>query len=335
MLFTIRGLSMTYGARTVLDIPFLELEKGAIYAVLGPNGSGKTTLLEILSLIKRPTTGEMRYDDRPVDFRGNNLSALRREIVMVQQNPVLFTTTVYKNLEFGLKIRGVSKNRRMATIKDSLDLVGMGDFIGSEANKLSGGETQRVAIARALACSPTVILLDEPTANVDAENQGAIERIMADINTRKGISVIFATHNLLQASKITPHVISLFEGGVISSIYENIFSGILGKDDMGRRICRIQDKLVLFIPSERSGRVRLSIEPTKVRLLSGGNVADRENVFEGKLIQLADERKQVRATVDIGLPINVIISKQEAREGSFTIGDQVKLSIPADSVRIF
>jgi tungstate transport system ATP-binding protein len=335
MLFTIRGLSMIYGARSVLDIPFLELEKGVIYAVLGPNGSGKTTLLEILSLIKPPTTGEVKYDDRRVDFRGNNLSALRREIVMVQQNPVLFTTTVHKNLEFGLKIRGVSKDRRMGIIKDSLDLVGMGDFIGSEAHRLSGGETQRVAIARALACSPTVILLDEPTANVDAENQGAIERIMADINSQKGISVIFATHNLLQASKITPHVISLFEGCVISSIYENIFSGNLRYDEGERKICRIQGKLDLCIHSERSGRVRLSIDPTKVRLLGGGDVAFRENIFEGKLIHLADERKHVRATVDIGLPINVIMPKEEARESSFYIGDQVKLSIPKESVRIF
>jgi tungstate transport system ATP-binding protein len=333
MLFEIRRLRMTYGERTVLDIPYQGLEKGAVYSILGPNGSGKTTLLEILSLLKRPTAGELRYNDRLVDFRSNNLSGLRRKIVMVQQNPVLFTTTVYKNLEFGLKIRGVSKYRREGIIENSLDLVGMGDFKGAEAHKLSGGETQRVAIARALACSPRVLFLDEPTANVDAENQTAIERIMLDINSHKKISVIFATHNLLQASKVTSHVISLFEGRVIPSVHENIFSGDLHRDEANRTFCSIQGKLNLFIRSGPSGRVRLSIDPTKVRVIGEGDA--EENVFEGRLIQLADERNHVRATVDVGLPINLLMSKEEAREEALHVGDRLRLFIPEESVRIF
>ena len=112
MLFQIRNLIKVYGSRTVLDIPELDFEKGAIYALLGPNGSGKTTLLEILSLLLPPTKGTITYKNTAIDFRSNNLTALRREIVMVQQNPVLFTTTVYKNLAFGLKIRGIPKLER-------------------------------------------------------------------------------------------------------------------------------------------------------------------------------------------------------------------------------
>ena len=100
MLFEIRNLTKVYGRRTVLDIKELDFERGLIYALLGPNGSGKTTLLEILSLLNPPTTGTIRYNHRTVDSSENNLTTFRREIVMVQQNPVLFTTTVYKNLEF-------------------------------------------------------------------------------------------------------------------------------------------------------------------------------------------------------------------------------------------
>ena len=143
MLFEIKDLKKAYGERTVLDIPDLHFEEGIIYALLGPNGSGKTTLLEILSLLMPPTAGRIRYRNKEVDFTGNNLAALRREIVMVQQNPVLFTTTVYKNLEFGLQIRGISKTERARIIEESLDLVGMRQFIGAEAHRLSGGETQR------------------------------------------------------------------------------------------------------------------------------------------------------------------------------------------------
>ena len=130
-----------------LDISELDFEKDYIHALLGPNGSGKTTLLEILSLLKKPTTGVISYEDKPIDFNDDNLTALRRRIVMVQQNPILFTTTVYKNLEFGLKVRGLEKRVREKTIDASLDLVGMRAFKRAEAHKLSGGEGQRVAIA--------------------------------------------------------------------------------------------------------------------------------------------------------------------------------------------
>jgi tungstate transport system ATP-binding protein len=99
----------------------------------------------------------------------------------------------------------------------------MRDFGHARAHKLSSGETQRVSIARALACFPEVILLDEPTANVDVENQIAIERIIREINRTKSISVVFTTHNMIQASRLADETVFLYEGKVARSIYENIF----------------------------------------------------------------------------------------------------------------
>ncbi|MBW2348580.1 MAG: ATP-binding cassette domain-containing protein [Deltaproteobacteria bacterium] len=207
-LFRLRGLRRVYGDRTVLDIPELDFREGAICALLGPNGSGKTTLIEILALLRSPTEGILRYRDKLVDFSSGDLHALRREIVMVGQNPVLFSTTVQKNLDFGLKVRKVPKRQRAVRIDEALDLVGMRDFAQADATALSGGETQRVAIARALVCSPRVMLLDEPTSNVDAENQAVIERILGEINRVKGIFVLFATHDLDQAARLSLEVVS-------------------------------------------------------------------------------------------------------------------------------
>ena len=107
MLFEIEGLKKVYGNRTVLDVEELVLEKGLVYALLGPNGSGKTTFLEIVSFLIPATAGRIVYDGTRVEFTRNSLTALRREIILVQQNPVLFTTTVYKNLEFGLRVRKI------------------------------------------------------------------------------------------------------------------------------------------------------------------------------------------------------------------------------------
>lgn len=335
MLFQIKNLIKVYGSRTVLDIPELDFDKEAIYALLGPNGSGKTTLLEILSLLLPPTSGSINYKDIPIDFKANNLTALRREIVMVQQNPVLFTTTVYKNLAFGLKVRGVPKRERDRIVEGSLDLVGMGKFLHAEAHKLSGGETQRVAIARALTCTPKVIFFDEPTSNVDVENQIAIERILTEINTQKKISVIFTTHNLTQASRLSRRVISLFEGRKVSSMYENLFSGKIIGEENGEQICLIQDKIKISLKTVKEGRVRLAIDPLKITILADQGPPDAKNIFKGAIVQLTDEGEQIRAVAEIGLPLNILLPKTLLKEVSVNIGDSVKIYCPPEAVQIF
>jgi len=334
MLFEIRDLIKVYGERTVLDVPELDFEKGIIYSLLGPNGTGKTTLLEILSLLSPPTTGSIRYNRMDIDFTGNDLTSLRREIVMVPQNPVLFTTTVYNNLEFGLKIRRISKRDREKIVEESLDLVGMREFMAAEAHKLSGGETQRVAIAQALACSPRVIFFDEPTANVDIENQIAIERIMTEINSQKNISVIFTTHNLVQASKLSRRVISLFEGRIASSIFENIFSGKILRDKDGQTSCVIQDKIRLLTETEETGNVRLSLDPQKVKIWTDRDTRPQINIFKGRLIQLTDEHDLVRAMADIGIPLNILLPKDDVREKPLFVGDEVEIFCPIECIRI-
>jgi tungstate transport system ATP-binding protein len=335
MLFDIKDLTKIYGDRTVLDIPDLHFEEGLIYSLLGPNGSGKTTLLEILSLLTPPTTGKIGYKGIDIGFTGNNLTDLRREIVMVEQNPVLFTTTVFKNLEFGLKIRGISKKGRERIIEESLDLVGMRDFMGGEAHRLSSGETQRIAIARALACSPMVIFFDEPTSNVDVENQIAIERIMTEINTQKKISVIFTTHNLIQASKLSRNVISLFEGKMTSSVFENIFSGKIGHDNDGDRFCLIQDEIRLLVKTEKSGNVRLSIDPLKINILMDQEIHPKKNCFRGRLLQLTYGHDHLRAVVDIGIPLNILLPKDRLKGEPLNVGNEVWIFCPVEAIQVF
>ncbi|MFC1581244.1 ABC transporter ATP-binding protein, partial [Thermodesulfobacteriota bacterium] len=330
-LFEIRGLTKVYGQRTVLDIPELDFERGEIYALLGPNGSGKTTLLEILSLLLPPTAGTIRYLGRNVDFSANNLTVLRREIVMVPQNPVLFTTSVYKNVEFGLRIRNIPRDERNSIIEANLDLVGMGRFRDAEAHKLSGGETQRVAIARALTCSPNVIFFDEPTSNVDVENQLAIERIMAEINAQKGISVIFTSHNLTQASKIAHRVVSLYEGQKAASVFENIFSGEIIAAENGEKVCLVQDRVKLHLTTERTGAVRLSIDSSRIRILDEQETGLEKNVFSGEFLQLTDEDGHIRAIVDIGIPLSIILSKSDLKDKHLYIGEKVTFHCPPDA----
>ncbi len=334
MLFRINNLKKTYNGRTVLDIPELTFERGRVYALLGPNGSGKTTLLEILSLLLPPTTGEIYYNNSPVDLTGNHLYDLRREIVMVHQNPILFSTTVCKNLEFCLKVRGRPRGRRKKTIEESLEVVGMKKFMNADAHKLSGGETQRVAIARALACSPRVIFFDEPTASVDVENQNAIERIIRDINTRRGISVVFTSHNLVQASRLSQEVIALFKGRKVPATFENIFAGIIEDSRKGHKTCVIHDRVRLSVNHPGTGPIRLCIDPLKVKIWHSDDSAPAENAFRGKLTQLTDENRFIRAVVDIGIPLNILMPR-EAFDGSISIGATVDVICPCSAIHVF
>lgn len=336
MLFEIKDLCKTYNNRDVLNIPEFCFEEGGIYSLLGPNGSGKTTLLEILSLLDLPSSGKIYYRDKYIDFQRDDLTALRREIVMVQQNPILFTTTVFKNLDFGLKVRGLPKKKRKEAVEESLDLVGMTPFIDTAAHKLSGGETQRVAIARALVLSPRVMLLDEPTASVDVENRFGIEQIITEINSKKGISVIFTSHDLFQASQLTRNVISLYEGRLTSSLSENIFRGKIEEEEDGRQSCVILGRIRFFTKSERAGEVKLSLDPRKIEILADDKALKEENCFDGKILQMTLEHDQVRVVADIGILLNIILPEDEVRaKDNLSIGNKIRILFTQEAVKIF
>ncbi len=207
----IYDLTQLYNGKKVLDIPYLAFKKGRIYGVMGPNGAGKTTLLSILGLLKRPTTGKIYFEGKDVKIQR---SYLRKHLTLVLQNPLLFDTTVEKNVAYGLKIRNIPKKDRDERIQRSLNLVGLNGFQKRRARELSGGEIQRVAIAQALAIEPKILFLDEPTANVDRENVEILEEIIKELNRKYQITVILATHNLDQSYRIADEVISLFEGKI-------------------------------------------------------------------------------------------------------------------------
>ncbi len=334
MLYELKNVKKTYGQRTVLDIDELSLEEGRVLGILGPNGAGKTTLVEILAFLQAPTSGELHFNGKRVDFKANSLNHLRRKVVIVGQHPILFTTTVARNLEFPLGIRKLPKSGRERIIDALLDVIGMRPLRDARAHKLSGGETQRVAIAMALACSPEVILFDEPTVNVDMENQIAIERIIQEINRDKGISVIFTTHDMVQATRLADDTLFLFDGKLTHSTYENIFHGRIEVDEHGSTYCLIQNRLKLAVHSQEQGPVRIFIDPTLVEITPSQNVVTTENSLCGRLIQLTDEQERVRALVDAGIPLSILIPKKQFTNMGLRPGEPVCLTCPPESIKI-
>lgn len=212
-IFDVRKLSKEYEGGKVLDIDELKIEKGKITAVIGPSGAGKSTLLSILNGLDAATSGQIEFDGKLLGKKPD--IETRRQMSMVFQKPVVFNTTVYENIAYSLKIRGFSKGETTNRVEGILELIGLKDKTGQKAKTLSGGEAQRLALARAMVFRPKVLLLDEPTANLDPANVAMIEKLIMHANTQYGTSVVIVTHNMFQARRISDNVVFLLNGSVV------------------------------------------------------------------------------------------------------------------------
>ncbi len=209
--YRLRSVRKEYGAKTVLDIDRLEIFGGRLYTLIGANGAGKSTLLGILAFLLPPTAGEILYDGERIDWNGASLEERRRKVTLLHQSPYLFGGTVFANVAYGLKIRGIHGEEQRRIVEEALDIVDMRGFRDRKARQLSGGETQRVAMARALAPAPEVLLLDEPLANIDRATTGLLEPVIASLPSR-GTTVVMTTHNPEHPKRLNGETIFL-EGG--------------------------------------------------------------------------------------------------------------------------
>ncbi len=223
----IEEVKKVYNGKVALNIAHLEFESGMIYALVGPNGAGKTTLLRLINMLEKPTDGNIYFYNQRID----QLQSLeiRRQMTLVMQNAVLFRTNVYNNVAYGLKVRGYKKGEIHSKVLSALEMVGLSGFEHRKAKQLSAGESQRVAVARAIVLEPKLLLMDEPTANLDRKNIQVIEEILKKINSEKKATIIFTTHDLSQAYRLTDKVIMLLDGKVIPKNLEDMFDSFFGE----------------------------------------------------------------------------------------------------------
>ncbi|HHU50238.1 MAG TPA: ATP-binding cassette domain-containing protein [Firmicutes bacterium] len=209
-MLTAENLTQTYDGRTVVQNFTFEFPPGKIYGVIGPNGAGKSTLLRLLSAMEKPLSGRVFFQEKP-------LVEPAPEICCVWQRPYLFQRTVAENIAYGLSIR--KRNRQVARrrIEELLAIFKLQELRDQRASKLSGGETARVAIARALAVQPQVLILDEPTANLDPGNTRLVEKVIRRVHQEEGNTVIIVTHDMFQAKRLADITLYLSGGRLIES----------------------------------------------------------------------------------------------------------------------
>lgn len=202
--------------KEVLKVDKLVLKKGLIYGIIGPSGAGKSTLLRIINLLTPPSNGTYHFMGEPLpDGNSQERLKLQREMALVFQKTLLFRDSVWNNIAYGLKARGFSRSLIEQRVNKLLEQLGMKDLASRRADTLSGGEAQRVAIARAVAFEPQLLLLDEPTANLDPGNVELIEEMICTMSRAKWITVVVVTHNVFQARRIADEVIFIDSGRIV------------------------------------------------------------------------------------------------------------------------
>jgi tungstate transport system ATP-binding protein len=212
MKLTLSHITKRYGDRTILHDCSHSFDRNGTYVLTGPNGCGKSSLLRICALIEEPDAGEIRF------FSGTEMLKqdidLRRRITLILPHVGVFNTTVFKNVSYGLAIRGFASSKIRDKVMQCLTFVGLEKKREQHALTLSSGETQRLGIARALAIDPEFLFLDEPTASIDVENTEIVESIIAEMRKEGRTTVVMTTHDRAQAERLADRLLVIRQGTI-------------------------------------------------------------------------------------------------------------------------
>jgi len=223
----VTNLCKNYGQAEILKQINISVDRGEILGLVGPTGSGKTTLLRLINLLEEPSSGSILLEGQRKSGRPEREKiAARRRMAMVFQKPVMFKSNVLENICFGLRARQLDQpEQRKEKAMQALQSVGLPGYESRDANTLSGGEMQRIALARAIILQPELLLLDEPTANLDPRSASAIDSILLGLAGGR-TAMILATHNMMQCRRLADRV-AVLVGGRITALGKS--EDILGR----------------------------------------------------------------------------------------------------------
>jgi tungstate transport system ATP-binding protein len=349
LLIELKNLTKQYEETTALNMVNLAIARGEILSLLGPNGAGKTTLLRIMAGIEEPTSGKIIF--KGTEVNNHNIDKLRLNATMVFQKTALFNTNVYNNIAYGLKLRGTSKQETRRKVQEALKTVKLQGYEKRPAKRLSGGEQQRVALARALVLDTELLLLDEPTANIDPKNASIIEEALRWVNKQKKTTMVIATHNMFQAESLAQRAALLLNGkirqiGTIQEIFkapsrilasfarlENSFSGVSKTSPEGTSLIDIGEGVQIEAAFQRTGRVTVYVRPEDIILSRKPIVSSARNVFKGKIIEMVDLGPILRLKVNAGKEFVVQVTKRSFNEMQLNLGSKVFLVFKASAVQ--
>ena len=353
-MITIRNLSKRYDGHDALRGVDLDVPDGSVTAIIGPSGSGKTTLLRLLDLLEQPDAGSITWDGEESPASEDARLAMRRRIGMVFQKPVAFSGSVFDNVSYGLRVRGHDRRAMRERVRRALETVDLAGYESRSALTLSGGEIQRVALARTMVTEPQLLLLDEPTANLDPVSTARVEELIGRVIAELRTTVVMATHDMAQGQRLADRIGVLIGGAMLqvgnpsevfnlpSSVHvarfvgvENLLEGVIESGEAGMVNARVGDRLVEGVSELAPGvPVFACVRPEEVVLARTQAPTSARNAFPGVITATASMGPLARVVVDCGFPLVALVTARSALELGLTVGAEVSASFKATGVHI-
>lgn len=341
----LKGVRKDFGSFTAISHIDLDINSGELVALLGPSGCGKTTTLRMIAGLEVPSFGNILFDDEDV----SEVPVQDRNVGMVFQRYALFPhMTVEKNVMFGLKVRNTPKAEIEKRLEEILDVVQLQQFRHRFPAQLSGGQMQRVAIARTLITNPSVLMMDEPLANLDTKLRGEMRRFIRELQQRLGITTIFVTHDQIEAMELADRVAVIFDGKLAQydapdALYQrpnsieiadfmgasNIFPCELSSDGIATTSFG-QLKVDRSVVEHRSGGGSILLRSEAIDLLTEKDDTT-ENVLPGKITGREFFGATINYSVDCG---GEVITVNEQSRRMVDVGQDVWLTIQPDRIWI-
>ncbi|WP_292517014.1 ABC transporter ATP-binding protein [Methanoculleus sp.] len=349
------NVSKQFDGPAVLAGVTARIRRGEIFTVIGPSGSGKSTLLRLIDLLDSPTGGTIRVNGTDIHANGEESLRIRRMMGMVFQKPAVFNTTVTENVAVGLRFRGAEERVVREKVEEALAMVGLADYGERRARTLSGGEMQRVALARAMVIEPEILLMDEPTANLDPVSVEKIEELVLRINRDLGTTILFSTHDMYQGQRLA-HRVGVLMNGIFAQVgtprevftlpatrevarfvgIENIIDGVVVAENGISVIDAGGIRIRARSPLSRGEQVALCIrsEDLRVFLEEGGKTHLNGNTLPGTVASIVPRGPFSRVTVDCGFALSSVLSWKAVDNLGIREGSRVTVSFAAESVHV-
>ena len=353
-LIEVVGLHQRYNKQEILKNINISIAKGEVFALIGPTGAGKTTLLRLIDLLDLPTSGKIYFDGVDVTESGRVRLEARRRMAFVLQKPMVFNTSVYDNIAYGLKWRGAGKSSIREKVSGILQMVGLSAYKNRSARTLSGGEAQRVAIARAIAIEPEVLLLDEPTANLDPISTSRIEELISNIIHRYDTTIIMATHDMSQGQRLADRIGVLINGEILQTgdpreVFasprnwevaefvgvENIIDGVIIANEEGIATVDVGGITIEAVSDYAVGeKVSVCVRPEDITLALSKPAGSARNSFIGEITRVVSVGSLTRVVTNCGVQLVALVTKKSAEELNLKIGRSIYASFKATAVHI-
>lgn len=347
-------LCQRYGERDILKNINIRVERGEFFALIGPTGAGKTTLLRLLDLLDAPVSGRIYFDGLDTAKSARGGLEIRRRMAFVLQKPVVFNMSVYDNIASGLKWRGMGKSSLRQRVSDILEMVSLSACKDRNARTLSGGEAQRVAIARAIAVEPELLLLDEPTANLDPVSTSRIEELINNIVQQYHTTIIMATHDLSQGQRMADRIGVLIDGEILQTggtaeVFaspgnreiaefvgvENIIDGVILASEEGLVTIDTGGKVIEAVSDYPIGeKVCACVRPEDIALALSQVSSSARNSFPGKIKRIVPVGPLTRVEINCGFPLIALVTKRSAEEMGLAKGKQAYATFKAVGVHV-